>query len=230
MARRGGDKQSGVGAIGTIHARMKSRSRLRRVEARLAPPPRFVITGTGRSGSTYIARLLTEAGVKCHHERVFSRAGYRPCFDVRGESSWFAAPCLAEYEGIVLHQVREPLATVASLASRPMWGFGVVGQNIEVTGDPLLDAVRFYVHWNQLCEARADYRYRLEDIDTEIVNVCAFVAPDRVDAAVSVASSLSRRVNARPLSYEVSGFDDLPEGRDTEALCVQAERYGYETS
>ncbi len=98
---------------------------------------------TCRRGSRYIARLLTEAGIECDHERVFSPAGYRPCFGVRGESSWFAAPYSSEYEGIVLHQVREPLATVASLASRQMWGFGIIGRRIEVTDDPLLNAVRF---------------------------------------------------------------------------------------
>ncbi len=230
MARRDEGTGSGVGAVGAILRRLKTRSRLRGVEARLAPSPRFVIAGTGRSGSSYIARLLTEAGIKCHHERVFSLAGYRPCFDVRGESSWFAVPYLSEYEGIVLHQVREPLATVASLASRQMWGFGIIGRQIEVTDDPLLNAVRFYVHWNRLCEARADYRYRLEDIDTEIVNVCAFVAPDRVDAAVSVATSLNKRINTRPSAHELSGYDDLPEGRDTEELRLQSERYGYAAS
>ena len=79
----------------------------------------FVVTGCARSGTAYIARLLTALGIECGHEAVFTP--YTRHFDgfgaVRGDSSWLAVPFLDELPAgtVVLHQVRHPDAVVRSL-------------------------------------------------------------------------------------------------------------------
>jgi hypothetical protein len=78
----------------------------------------FVVTGCARSGTTYIAAVLSGLGLRCGHEVVFgprsrSFAGFG---DQHGDCSWLAAPFLSETAGaIVFHQVRHPVKVVRSL-------------------------------------------------------------------------------------------------------------------
>ncbi len=75
---------------------------------------------------------------------------------------------------MILHQVREPLAVIDSLLDlglfaseftdeihRPWRRF--LESHFQLFGDPLVDAMRFYVQWNERCEAHADLRIRIED-------------------------------------------------------------------
>lgn len=38
---------------------------------------RYLITGTGRSGTVFMARLLTSVGIPCSHEAIFDYRGFR---------------------------------------------------------------------------------------------------------------------------------------------------------
>ena len=79
----------------------------------------FVVTGCARSGTGYTARLLTDLGVPCDHEALFTP--YTERFDgfsgTRGDSSWLAVPFIDQLPAgtVVLHQVRHPKAVVSSL-------------------------------------------------------------------------------------------------------------------
>jgi hypothetical protein len=78
----------------------------------------FVVTGCARSGTTYMAALLSGLGLRIGHEVVFgprtrSFDGWR---GLNGDSSWLAAPFLADLDdALVFHQVRHPLKVVRSL-------------------------------------------------------------------------------------------------------------------
>src|SRR6516225_10533359 len=95
----------------------------------------FLIVGTGRSGTVYLARLLTGVGIPCSHERVFNgndiddaiRALEAPggknseCSRYFGldehtlplaESSYMAVPFLLHpwlADAAIIHVVRDPL-------------------------------------------------------------------------------------------------------------------------
>src|SRR5512139_3910676 len=77
--------------------------------------PRFVIVGTGRSGTKYISEVLTRAGIRCGHEEYWT-TWRTPDETLVGDSSCNALPQgLDGYGGIVFHQVRHPLDVCASL-------------------------------------------------------------------------------------------------------------------
>lgn len=106
---------------------------------------RFVVTGTGRSGTGYIAQLLRAAGLRCGHEDWFTwvpgvrdhqtipRTSLRmrlrgPMSRLReewrrrrqrldGDASWMAVPSLMRFKGMVFLQLRHPLAVISSLVS-----------------------------------------------------------------------------------------------------------------
>lgn len=97
---------------------------------------RFVITGCSRSGTTYIADLLTNLGATCSHEEYFSAVRRRGPIFYRiksaprwfrfrsvalppapwGESAWNAAPYVRYFpnDTVVFHQIREPLGFIRS--------------------------------------------------------------------------------------------------------------------
>ncbi|WP_250464980.1 hypothetical protein [Microbulbifer litoralis] len=93
---------------------------------------RFVITGCGRSGTTYTAQLLNRLGCTCRHEKFFNGKGrpsrlseYLARTGLRrlqwrmppyGEAAWEAAPLLSllPEETLVFHQLRHPLEFIRS--------------------------------------------------------------------------------------------------------------------
>lgn len=92
----------------------------------------FVITGSGRNGTGYIAALFNELDVPVGHEEVFHEnillngdpINWRGW---RGDASWMAAFKLEEIKLMrakIVHLMRDPLKTVASYAkviSNPTW-------------------------------------------------------------------------------------------------------------
>lgn len=78
--------------------------------------PEIIITGTGRCGTNYFARVLTEVGIPCTHEGYFTPEGPSPVAMPRADSSWLAAPYLGSYpEAKLIMAVRSPQAVVRSL-------------------------------------------------------------------------------------------------------------------
>jgi hypothetical protein len=90
---------------------------------------RFVIAGCSRSGTTYMAKLLSAIGCDCGHERIFNicriegewgfsepmSAFYEPKAK-QGDASFLSIPYIDRLPEatVVLHQVRNPLAVIRS--------------------------------------------------------------------------------------------------------------------
>jgi hypothetical protein len=146
---------------------------------------------------------------------------------------------LHKFAGLVLHQVRHPLRVIGSFLGFGLFkdpsAHGVDGQfmmrHFEFTGDELADAMRYYVHWNELCE-QVDpsryLRYQLEQIDVELMTgICGFLGElvDRVDielALRAVPRNFNTQFNSRRIAW-----DDLPDGPVKHRLQQMALRYGY---
>jgi len=81
------------------------------------PGRRLVVTGAPRSGTTWVAHALLEAGVPCSHERVATEFGQRPWATWAADSSWCWP---AYYDALdlatpVVIVYRSPWPTVTSL-------------------------------------------------------------------------------------------------------------------
>lgn len=119
---------------------------------------RYVVTGTGRSGTGWAAATLNSAGVFCGHENVFTPKAAKPGTPIdwceyRADSSWLAVPRLPLMNVRAALIVRHPLDVVASMEHI---GFGLgdhdnqhaaVARNagMEPTRDGYL---RFWATWN----------------------------------------------------------------------------------
>ncbi|MEZ6017690.1 MAG: hypothetical protein R3F49_21460 [Planctomycetota bacterium] len=217
------------------------------------PSHAFVVSGCGRSGTGHVAAVLTALGAPCGHEAIFHTDtfadGGRLMWpkSVAGDASWLAAPYLGKLpEGAsVLHQVREPMAVIRSILrsgilerdSAPQ-RFAAVHIPELALGGPTVRAMRYWIEWNRLVEAAADYddlryrRHRLEDLDVAGVReLCAFLGLERSEEVVKrVLDSRPRDLNTRGDKRRDPSvtWESLPKGALLDELVELAQSYGYD--
>lgn len=112
------------------------------------PKTRVIITSTPRSGTGWMAQVLRAMGISCGHEQVFN-AHYKVeswTSDAQCESSWMAAPFLRcqDPDTIVVHLVRDPLKTIASLIATNHFDDWEGGKD-QVSGNPVRDFIRLHM-------------------------------------------------------------------------------------
>lgn len=143
----------------------------------------FVITGTGRSGTKWVAEALTAGGVPCAHEHACSSwtddysddQVWRDAPSGVGESSWQAAPFVGEMRAsgvLAVHLVRHPVEVASSMIANRMLVPGEDGILpwhrfiTEHIGDwiwrlhPHDRALQFWIDWNLLVK-QADLRWEV---------------------------------------------------------------------
>jgi hypothetical protein len=213
---------------------------------------RILLTGCGRSGTSYTATLLTALDVRCGHELVFRlpeivRGEVSWPEDLPAESSWLAAPYLQllPAETLVLHQVREPLAVLRSLrrvglfeTSGPFRSFVAehLGQELEAAA-PLEAGLLYWDRWNGLVEQRARdaglpyQRHRLEDLDP--VTLAGLLAQAGHYRSPAEIEERQRRVRSDRNTRGDKSTDgtltwaSLPDSAAKQAVAERARTYGY---
>lgn len=150
---------------------------------------RFVITGCGRSGTTYTAKILSQVGCPCTHEQFFTgskptalkafmaRNGLRQLSwnpSIIGEAAWEAAPWLPHLpeDTLIFHQLRHPLDFIRSRQKKG-WVHGRF-RSRHLPHIPRMDKTsfaalplseqaswlaRFWIDWNAMVESRASGKH-----------------------------------------------------------------------
>ncbi len=212
----------------------------------------FVVTGTGRSGTGYISRLLTALGARCGHEAIFHPATQKPVVNFgpyQGDASWLAAPWIPQLhpDVVVLHQTRDPIDVArshlgihffhddADPSYRPYQQFVRNHSDVYTHTDPLERFMRYWILWNEnverLCADRspADHlRYRVEDLTPELVSrILALLGRSAQRTAIVAAlTHCDPQYNHRRRDDTVA-WEMLPECALREPFLVLAQRYGY---
>ena len=216
------------------------------MQASLKPSPiDFVVTGTPRSGTTYVAKVLQKLGLECRHERRFTPwdvviESYRLNSVPWGDSSWLAAPFLHLLPPTtrVLHIVRDPLKTLNSIIgtgqidwpddyrtfiAKYCWN----DENYWPT-DVGRDAQVFWERWNLMIErsGRVTKRFKIEELPSIVPEVVSALGIPQVDGrmAAEAVETVPTTVNARKhyATVTLTRSDLTPE-------CVEmARRYGYD--
>ena len=199
------------------------------LDALLRTEVRCLITGCGRSGTKYIARLLSAAGLDIGYETMGKD----------GIASWLLAvdstyrdygPSRRHFQfHTILHQTRDPLAAISSVQTIQASSWRYICRHIPCSLDEplLLRCAKYWRYWNLKAESAATWRYRIEDIEHVWDELCERLA---IPADRAVLASMPRTINTRESKYRRIGWDDL--AALDEKLCLsikeQAARYGYE--
>lgn len=198
----------------------------------------LIFTGCGRSGTGYVAQVLSRAGIPTTHEGVFR--GY-PSPEEQGilyedtvESSWFAVPFVQQFspgEVAVVHLVRDPRAWVDSWLRSGVRSSPFVKTFLKrwcpeaMRVDPMHSALLYWVNWNSKVERTALLRLRIEELDQADLAVALQDAGRAVpEAAWPVVPQNFNTKGGEPQRLE---WDDFPPGMLIRTVRRMAERYGY---
>lgn len=198
----------------------------------------LIITGCQRSGTAFVAAMITASGYWCSHERFFrEREWWMPRPDTI-EASWAAAPFLSKVDAHVVHQLRHPLAVISSMLARGTFHGGGRRsvrwarkryKQIHRPGDTEIEAaMRYWLHWNQLVERHADRMWQIEKLNPGTL-AQALTDYGRPVSAGRVARGwevLPARINEWKGVTRLT-WRDLPQGKLKHRLQEAARRWGY---
>ncbi len=192
---------------------------------------KVIITGAPRSGTGFVAKLLTEAGFYCGHEQLYGFGAGLRVKNQKAESSWLAVPYLKKHKKII-HIVRNPLKVIGSMIG----GRFLESEMVEVNPwtqfafkhlpslknyQGVERYVYFYVKWNKRIEKYTDKRFRLEDIDLDREEfVKKFIRKPRKIFKDKTYNAGKVRVNLL--------IEHIPNGKVKRELLKMANRYGYD--
>lgn len=195
------------------------------------PPLEYLITGTGRCGTKYLATLLSANGLLCTHEELYRGDGYRPnpvipnatWRDLKAECSWHVLFHLdqainagvATPKTTLVHLVRHPLHVVRS------WAY------LEGCGPQRYDGLAMrWVYYNEII----DLAKKWWPGPTKVLRVEQSV--DQLLAAFELKRKSrwdDRQTNSRAVHVEGSSVNWSDLNEDTrEQLTVLTKSYGYE--
>lgn len=202
---------------------------------------KFLITGCACSGTLYITHLLNKCGLEMGHE-VIEKDGFvawQGAVDVNyGSWGWRLPSKKVEFE-VILHQVRDPIPVITSLYNccAPIlgkeWGrfwkyvcYYVPQINLD---EPLVvRCAKYWYYWNLLAEQRAEWTYRIEDID-HVIDEMENRMMVKLDREVLENLSKTTHHHKRKTSFRAS-WDLLKKELDPELfenIKSLALRYGY---
>jgi len=162
---------------------------------------RLLVTGCGRSGTTYVSLLLRRCRLHVPHERKIGRDGIASWL-FGAEASvvpWGPTPAGFRFEHVV-QLVRDPLKSIPSIATFRQSAWDYIGRHVPC--DPsrpmLARAAAYWLHWNALIEKRATIRLRTEDLPAALPHVCAAIgASVELDELERVPRDLNTRRHGR---------------------------------
>jgi len=187
----------------------------------------ILFTGCGRSGTKYVADLMTLLGLDIKHEKI-GKDGLASFFFAVDADRVPYGPIPNVWRDkihLTLHQVRHPLKVIASSQTfRFSWDF-IIAHSPCKKGDPmLLNCAKYWYYWNLEAEKRSSWTWQIENIVFEFDELCKRVGVKPNDEALD---SLPRNVNTR--EHGDVGWEEI-ESLDKD-LCNKikdlAMRYGY---
>lgn len=200
----------------------------------------FLISGCGRSGTTWAHRLLTDLGFRTRHENQFSPVSSGPLRVP--ESAWHAVPFLESLpkETRVLRMVRDPYEVARSAAERPFLGqldhpHGAFVHrhrpDITIPSDRLGRAIRWAALWDEPMEIRGDYILHVEADALTVQRAVGFLTDSTspLQQVRKVMDALGTRVNHNSPALRSNGptREDIDNHPDGALIRARAERFGY---
>lgn len=166
----------------------------------------LVLTGTGRCGTGYMAKVLHEAGINTGHEAYFTPTGLSAA-DVTVESSWMAVPWLhaARRRSNIGLVFRHPASVISSFLGieffehpSPYLDF-LTSRLPEIVGmEPIEAACHHYVNWNLAALNSAHFTFEIDDVPWERIMsaVPGLGMTDLAEAISSVEPTYNHRERA----------------------------------
>lgn len=152
----------------------------------------YLIVGTGRSGTGFMASLFNNNKLRCGHETILNEKNYGPKQYLKSieetnlvaESSWMAVPFLhrimKQYPNIKLIQItRDPIKIIKSFKeigfyTRSSPWLEIVKKNVKVDND-IDSTIRYILKWYELIEKHENRLIlNIDDLDYDALSGYAY--------------------------------------------------------
>lgn len=190
----------------------------------------IIITGCGRSGTKFIAKLLQKLGKNVAHEGI-GNAGIVSTYvlpkDVTVSSPYGPNFAQLPYNSYtILHQIRNPLDTISSLqtTSDDSWNFFKNYIDINSDDSIILKGMKYWYYWNKKAESVSEWSYRIENLKNVFQKFCNYC---NTIADYDILENMRKDVNTR--EHTQLSWKDL-NSRDknlTNKIKILAKEYGY---
>lgn len=195
----------------------------------------ILVTGCGRSGTHYVARVMQAMGLDVGHEAI----GKDGCvswkhivsgdFVVNKKRVSRTTAINSEGFSTIIHQVRDPLKVISSMQTFGDATLDFMAKSIELDRSaPLIyQAMQGYLGWNLLVEKKAVWRFKIEDFEQIFAEFCSKVGlPGQPLPSLDKKARDSRKKRYRELKWQdLNGYSpDL-----TEKIMKMATDYGYDS-
>jgi hypothetical protein len=160
----------------------------------------LLITGCARSGTTFISDVLVAAGLDMPHEFMGKKGSvsWLMCIDDRN-LPWRRHSRYGYQFTTILHQVRDPLKTIASIVyTEREEAFDFYSKHvsqIQPDDSKLEKAVKYWIFWNKKAESIASWRYKIEDLEDIWDEFCLRIGQE-IDKQILL--SIPKDANHRP--------------------------------
>jgi hypothetical protein len=184
---------------------------------------RFIVTGTGRSGTGYVTTILKTLGIRVQHEGVWNwrtpkDADWR---DLEGEVGWPAAMHLENFDGPIVHVVRDPLKVINSRIVQGWYRMDIAKNDLHVKLWDIVDGVigleglsewdqaaKHYVEWTKMIDRFTRVRFNVEalGLDDNLAALLKHIGHERPKhwrrfAAGAVPVTTNRHVREQQVSW-----------------------------
>lgn len=185
----------------------------------------FLITGSGRSGSKYISTALRQCGLDVGHERLGHDgivSSYY-CFDASSYPGHHPVP--RPHFDLILHQVRHPLRSIASITTGHSWRWTCQFLPVTPSAPLLRRACHNWLVFNEHAERQAVLTYRIESLAEAWPDLQRLLD---IEADYSVIADLPTNINTR--RHRQVSWTDVKRAapRIYDQIRAAAVRYGYE--
>lgn len=146
---------------------------------------RIAIIGCARSGTKYISEVLNYLGLKIGHEYD----------NTNGIVDWHKTCSDLKHYDLILHQVRNPLNSIASITTLLPESWELIKKHIpEINEDDTLivKCMKYWYYWNLLAEKHKAYFYNIESIETLLPSLCDMLKVQHKDIS-HIAKDLNKR-------------------------------------
>ena len=191
----------------------------------------ILVTGCGRSGTGYMCKFLKASGVLVLHEYMGKQGSVSWLMGAEVDKApW--GPLSKNYKfKHIFHQVRDPVKVIQSFYNVPPlatweWIQNILPQ-IKDTDPLLTKCAKYWIYWNKMVEEKAEWTYRIEDFDTDYVEMAK-----RLDLKFDkkVLSQIGKKNNTKGPPTRVITWEILKGELDTDTyhhLRKLARHYGY---
>jgi len=188
-------------------------------------PYRLLVIGCGRSGTAYMSKLMQSYGLRIGHEKVLKD----------GVSSWIYTIERDEFAkkenyDLVIHQIRNPLNVISSWVRNNIdrdWAWNMITEHvpeIDRNESLLQRSAKYWYYWNLKAEEKADWSYRIEDIDKILPMLIDYFNLRQISKPPPKNYNRRRKIKKR-ISWE--DLRMVLNNEDFENIQSLAAKYGY---